>query len=93
MVKTQVRVTALALPAWRLQVEDVSRAGRSDEALPDAHLAWRTLFGVQYGETVIEGEQIGQTSFDAVRYFGVPAAFVMIEVLLVGLGFCLVARR
>lgn len=91
--KSQVRTTTNALPVWRLQVEEVSRVGSGDAALPDARLAWRTLFGIRYGETVIEAEQMGPTSFDAVRYFGVLVGFVVIEVVVVGLGFWLVAAR
>ncbi len=81
-----------AFPVWRLQVEEVAPPGSngSGGAMPGARIAWRTLFGIQYGETVVEAGPTFRTSFDAIRYFGAALGFVAIEVLLVGLGFWLV---
>ncbi len=77
-----------AFPVWRLQVEEVARPGSSGSggAMVGARIAWRTLFGIQYGETVVEDGPTFRTSFDATRYFGAALAFVTVEVLLVGLG-------
>lgn len=81
-----------AFPVWRLQVEEVAPPGSSgsDGAMVGARITWRTLFGIQYGETVVEDGPTFRTSFDAIRYFGAALGFVTVEVLLVGLGVLLV---
>jgi hypothetical protein len=91
-LKEDVRMAGSAFPVWRLQVEEVAPPGSSgsDGAMVGARVTWRTLFGIQYGETVVEAGPTFRTSFDAIRYFGAALGFVMIEVLLVGLGLLLV---
>lgn len=44
-LKAQIRTMAFQGPAWRLQVVEAAPGATADE-LPDARLAWRTLFSV-----------------------------------------------
>lgn len=90
-LKAQVHTAAFAGPAWWLQVVEAA-PGAAHGELPDSRLAWRTLFGVQYGETVVADRQITNT-FSAWRYGGVPAAFALVELGLLGAAAWLVRDR
>ncbi|MCC7363198.1 MAG: hypothetical protein IT303_02410 [Dehalococcoidia bacterium] len=79
------------VPALRLQITGVQRIPESEYSLPDATLAWRTIFGVQYGETTIRGPEVSH-DWDYTAGLLTWAGFGLAEVVLLSTGFAAVHR-
>lgn len=72
-----------SVPPLRLQVTEVRKPPTRPQGVADATLTWRTIFGVPYGMTTIDGDA---TTSDWHIRTGVLAwaGFIVVEVLLLG---------
>lgn len=69
------------VPPLRLQITSVDRYPETQDALPDAAVAWRTIFGVRYGETrFLDGQS--EQEWDHALALQAWLAFGVVESLL-----------
>jgi hypothetical protein len=80
VTKTNARLWS-TIPPLRLQITQVDRYPETGDALPDAAVAWRTIFGVRYGETRFLDGQSEQT-WDHAPALQAWLAFGVVESLL-----------
>ena len=70
------------IPPLRLQILEAGQVPDAAGAYADGRLAWRTIFGVQYGETTIDGRSI-HNEWHNRRMVGTVAVFALVEISLV----------
>lgn len=83
VMKSEARLWS-SIPPVRLQVTEAAAVTRAN-AMPDGAVAWRTLFGVPYGETTFRDQQ-SETHWEVANLLLALAGTAVAELLLLAGG-------